>query len=744
MRKLPNLFKPSPFKAGCLVILAAAVLYYSFGQNKPELLTALDNQIINAMFRMRGPESPSGKVIIVDIDEKSLKAVGQWPWPRNIVAELVRSISAENPRSIGFDIVFAEKDRSSPAAQIDRLADFLPEQLNAASVAQVKDALQFDHDRQLGEVVSRTPVVLGYVFQMKDDGLKDRSAIPFPSAGIRISPPEIDYADLSLITGYRAIMNIPEISLAPSEGFFNVFPDPSGTVRRAPLLMLLDGIPYPSLALEMVRSGSNIPDFTIHAASPNGENTSLLGISLGQRFIPTDDRGQLVVNFRGPVGRFTYIPAAEVLEGLHRGRFRDAFVIIGSSAAGLLDVHATPFSPIFPGVEVQATIIDNLLAGDPLSYDVYTEIGLTYTLIIAGGLILSLLLAYSGALAGGLAGLVFILIAISGNYWLFFLNNRLVGLTYPLACIVAVFITVTLFNYFFEYRRKRFLHEAFSHYVSPHLVSEIIRRPEKLALAGEQKDLTVLFSDIRGFTSISEKMAPDALGSFMNTYLSEMSTIVMDHHGMVDKYIGDAVMAIWGAPLDDADQPANAARASLAMLKRLDELRPTWTEQGLPAVEIGIGINSGPVSVGNFGSFQRFDYTVIGDNVNLASRLEGLNKTYGSNLIITEATLKMLDDNFFCRPLDLVRVKGKNEPVAILEPLCEGQPPEKLRLATEYFRLALNHYRQRNFDEAWQILWELNEKSPQTLYRLYLERIREFRVNPPEEDWDGTFTFTTK
>ncbi|HON63244.1 MAG TPA: adenylate/guanylate cyclase domain-containing protein, partial [Deltaproteobacteria bacterium] len=593
--------------------------------------------------------------------------------------------------------------------------------------------------------VAEAPVVLGYVFQLEDDGLKSASDRPLPSAAIKISPGTAGYDDLMLLSGYRAILNIEEISQAPTEGFLNVFPDSSGMVRKTPLLMELDGLPYPSLALEMIREALGEDGVTIHVSrQKTGGRNAILGVSIGDVFIPVDDRGQVTINFLGPVKTFPYLSASDVMKGLHAEEIRDRYVLIGTSASGLLDFHATPFSGIFPGVEVQATIIDNILTGSLFTSDIFTEIGLTYSIIIAGGILLSAMLAYTSALIGGLAGLLCFAAVIAGNYFLFFLNGRLVGITYPLATLTAVFLVVTLFNYFFEYRKKQFIHDAFNRYVSPVVVSEIMKRPEKLTLAGEEKDLTILFSDIRDFTALAESMNPKQLSSFMNTYLTAMSDIVMSTGGMVDKYIGDAIVAIWGAPLDDPYHAGNAVKAALGMKQAVESLKEKWRRQGIPCVDIGIGINTGIASVGNFGSERRFEYTVLGDNVNLASRLEGLNKVYGTPIIISQFTREALNGGFFCRKIDVVRVKGKTVPIEIFEPLVEGEPDPALKAEVELFEEALKHYAQKDFPAALKIITRLQAKKPSPLYRLYLNRIQQFCITPPPDDWNGISSFQIK
>ncbi|MFZ5762111.1 MAG: CHASE2 domain-containing protein [Thermodesulfobacteriota bacterium] len=739
------LFTLSPFKVGCLVVLAAVLLFYSFGQQKPLLLAALDNRVTDAMFRWRGTMPTSSQVVIVDLDEKSLRKIGQWPWPRHTVARLITTIGSAQPKAIGLDIVFAESDRTSPKNFLDELEHYLPGSITQGQIQALKEKEALDHDVALGKAFSETPSVLGYVFQTMDDKLKSEAEKPFPTALIRMEPSQFKYRDLALIPAYRAIINTVQISQGESEGFFNVFPDPAGTVRKVPLFMGLDGVPYPSLALEMLRIGLKEQAVTIHVSEQvKGGEKGILGVSLADKFIPTDESGQITVNFRGPAYTFPYLSAADALAGRDLDQLQGKYVLIGTSAAGLLDLRATPFSNIYPGVEVHANIIDNVLKGDPFSHDFYTEIGLTYTIIILGGLFLSALLAHTSALAGGLGGILLIEATVVGNYHLFFKQNELVGVVYPLATVIVVFMIVTLFNYFYEGRERRFISKAFGHYVSPQVVEEISKNPERLSLKGEQKVLTVLFSDIRGFTTISEKMSPEELGRFMNDYLTAMSNIVMAMKGTVDKYIGDAIMAIWGAPLDDAEHAANCVRAAFGMMAKLNEMRPQWEERGLPVVDIGIGINSGLMSVGNFGSEQRFDYTVMGDNVNLASRLEGSNKTYGTNIIVSEYTRDALGDGFFCRFVDMVRVKGKALPVKIYEPLCEGAPDPQVRQRTEEFEQAMVYYRIQRFDDAEKILAGLQAERPARINELYLERIAHFRDNPPPADWDGAFTFTTK
>jgi adenylate cyclase len=733
---IPDKLRLSPFKIGCLAILFACLVFHTFGNEKPALLTALDNRVTDAMFRWRGSVKTTGSVLIVDIDEKSLREIGQWPWPRNIVAGLIRRILDGNPGVIGMDIVFAEPDRTSPSRYISELQKIFGVNLPPLDPGLGPEIL--NHDLALGRAFSSGPTVLGYSFQLYDDGLKNPEEVPFPSCQIGIEPEDTRFRDLALIKAYRGVVNILDVAQGQSEGFFNVFPDPSGTIRKVPLLMMLDDIPYPSLTLEMFRIGVKQNQFTIHASSQvKSPETGLLGVSVGDRIIPTDDNGQISVNFRGPARTFPYISAVDILRGRHKAPLKDKYVLIGGSAIGLFDLVATPFAVSYSGVEVHASIIDNMIAGDPFTHDIFTEIGWTYSLIIVGGIILSLVLAYSGPLTGGICGLILIIAPLFGNYHLFFLNNTLVGVVYPFLSFLLIFLAVSISNYFFEGQEKSFIRSAFGHYVSPRVVNQLIENPSELSLKGEQKNLTVLFSDIRGFTTISEQMSSEQLSSFMNEYLTTMSNCIIEHGGTVDKFIGDAIMAIWGAPLDDKGHALHALRAAMSMMEQLKKARKDYARRGLPVIDIGIGINTGIMSVGNFGSHERFDYTVMGDNVNLASRLEGANKDYGTNIIVSEFTKNELGAQFFCRFVDKVRVKGKNKAVVIYEPLIEGTPDDDLIREVEAFEKATVDYRNQKLHEAREVIEGLYRKNPLRLYAIYLHRINAYLKNPPPADWDG-------
>lgn len=397
-----------PFCVGCLTIFLSCLVFYSFGSQKPVFLAGMDNKITDIMFRIRGPRPHSGRVVIVDIDEKSLSRLGQWPWPRNLMADLTRAIHEKGAQVIGFDIVFAEADRSSPKNQLEVLTPLLGDPVPVQVRDKILDIYNFDHDAVFGEALANARAVLGYAFQLRDDGLKIDTQVPFPSARLLLIPETARFDTLALVPAYRAIVNVDAVAMAQSEGFFNVFTDDSGTVRQVPLLMSMDGIPYPSLALEAFRIGEGFEDISIHTDKRiKTLQTPVIGVSLGDRFYPTSNNGRLFINHRGPSNTFSYVSAGDLLLKRVFPDFKGKFILVGSSATGLFDLRATPFSPAMPGIEINANIIDNLIQNDPFAYDIFTEIAISYILMVFGGLLLTLLLCRLTPLAGALSAFLF-------------------------------------------------------------------------------------------------------------------------------------------------------------------------------------------------------------------------------------------------------------------------------------------------------------------------------------------------
>ncbi len=764
--------------------IAAALLFVLLRQKEVSyrLLNSLNHRGTDVMFYLRGARPTTGRVVIVDIDEKSLasKELGQWQWPRDKLARILRNINAAGPKAIGLDIVFAEPDRTS----LSRILPDIEKRIGKKLDPEPGD----NHDEVLGLAVEETKTVVGYFFAVEKDERKRSSSIAavtvIPAAKKMPSiqelyPPDlrkycIDLpggelaptgpgmsAEKSIPEAYRAVLNVDDIDLgAETAGFFNAEPDDSGMVRKVPLLYccLLSEPPLEpggkelfnptvgvGLSLAMLKVGADVKEIHYLASRDEG----IYALKIGPNEVYVDGQAHIFVNYRGPAGpaegTFEYVSAIDVYRGqVPREKLSGKYVLVGTSATGLKDLRATPFTSAGPGVEVHANVIDNFLASDALRHDPHLEIMVTLMLVLIGGIALSAILAYAGPLWGGLAGVVFMLLATVGNYYAFFLNNQVIGVTWPLLTVLAIFLTVTLANYFTEGKQKRFLHGAFSTMVSPEVVGEIVKDPGKLSLSGEEKELTVMFADIRNFTGISEKLAPNEICQLLNEFLTEMTEIIQGHHGTVDKFIGDEIMAFWGAPTDDPRHAENAVRAGISMRRGVREFAVEWSKRGLPLFDMGVGLNAGVVRVGNMGSRDRFNYTVIGDNVNLASRLQGLNKAYGTGFIISQSVLDLLPEEFLVRPVDMVRVVGREQPVAIYEPLAVDRSDESAVAAAEAFARALRRYRQRKFTEAREIVAALNAEKAEKLYAVYIERLEALEADPPGADWDGVFVFKTK
>ncbi len=468
------------------------------------------------------------------------------------------------------------------------------------------------------------------------------------------------------------------------------------------------------------------------------------GIRLGDIEIPTDEKARLLVNYYGPYGSMQYYSIVDIIEGNYPpGTFQDKIILVGGAATGLGDVWLTPFDPSLPGVEKHATVISNILQGDFIKKPPSARL-ISLLLIVSIGLALGFfiprmssvlyVLLFTSMTLAVLLGVVVIMFTEFGTW---------VNLTYPFVSLLIVSTGVVVYQYFTEEREKRQIKKAFKMYLNDALVEQLAESHDGLQLGGDEKVLTVLFSDIRNFTSISEGMTPEQLVSLINTYLSLMTKTIMNENGTVDKYIGDAIMAIYGAPIHSDVHPAEACRAALKMMHDLDRVRGEWMERGYPAINIGIGINTGRMVVGNMGSEDRFDYTVMGDSVNLASRLEGLTKAYGAGIIISEFTEGELTD-FVVKDLDLVRVKGKDKPIRIFELLAEGPPDKALELELEQYSEALELYRKMHWGKALDAFNTLEKEHSLMLYNIYGKRCAAFRANSPEGDWDGVFTFVTK
>lgn len=638
------------------------------------------------------------RAVIIAIDEKSTRdpRLGRWPWDRTYHAELVRKLTAAKSRVIAFDVIFSEPHRDDP-------------EFAAALKAATEEGIS---------------ILLPHIGQPE---------VPEPAQVGQ----NITFRDF-----LRPVPLLADQTATPAHA--NVLPDEDGNVRRVPAVVAATGETVPALGLAAEARFLRRP--RVVEGSPTA--SPLLA---GARAIPVDPFGRLIVNFQGPPARegrantFDVLSFVDVLDGtVDPARLRDKAVFIGQMFAGA-DSYATPVSPsgqkMF-GAEIHANVFETILRSEFLATEGIPETILTIVLLaVLGGLILPHLRPLWATLV--------VIVFIAGYYFFAFTafdNGVLLNIVYPVLAIVITYVAMLIYRIVFEESEKRLIQTALGSYTSRQVMDAILANPNLLKLGGEKRQMTVLFSDIRGFTSISERLDPEALVQLLNEYLTAMTDIVFKYEGVLDKYMGDAIMAFWGAPIELKDHAIKACQTALEMIQELHRLQVKWDAEGVPRLDIGIGLNTGPMSVGNMGSRSRFDYTVMGDAVNLGSRLEGLNKEYGTHVIVSEFTEAAVRGQFATRPLDVVAVKGKTEPVAIFELLAaaSGLTPRQERLL-EVYNQGYALYRERRWIDARQRFEQALAIDPADgPSRLYVERCADLADDPPPVDWDGVYVLKHK
>ncbi len=689
------------------------------------------------LYQRQAPRQATGElpIRIVDIDERSLKKIGQWPWPRSILADLVDKLREAGAAVVVFDVIFAEPDRTSPKLLLPLLTDMGVDGDEAKQLL----AKMADPDQRLAEAISKLPVVVSFALTANGG-----TGNPLAKAGFS-SAAAAGWDPLRYVRSFPdAVAALPALQKAAAgNGFDNELPDEwDGIVRHVPLLLRLGDKAVPSLAAEALRLGTGAKTYIAKGAGANGqqsfgENTGLNSVKIGPLVVPTDGAGQVWAHFARPTPD-RFISAADILSGkFDPAKIADNIVLIGASYEGLNDLHATPIDPKMPGVEIQAQLIEQVLQGDFLDKpDWVGGAEIVFALLI--GLVLIVAVPRFGAvLSAGVGGVAVIIVAATS--WFAFRDAKLlVDPIYPIAVIGLVYVLGTILSYRSTEQRQREIRQAFSRYMSPHMVETLAKHPEKLVLGGEIKLITIMFCDIRGFTTLSEGLSAAELAQLINNFLTPMTEIIMENKGTIDKYIGDCIMAFWNAPLDDPDHAKNAVAAAQGMRKKLVELNEGWRAQGKREIHIGIGINTGECCVGNFGSEQRFDYSLLGDPVNLSSRLESLTKQYHVDFIIGEDTAELLDEPNLIE-LDLVAVKGKSRAVRIY-----ALPPHPVETEQYLVRhqALLAAYRRRDWEGALALLEDralAGEPDMAPFYELFRERITQLQVESPPEDWDGVY-----
>ena len=705
------------------------------------ILTSIENQAYDARLKITLPEHVDKQVIIVDIDEKSLEAIGHWPWNRNILANMNDVLfDFYQIKAIGYDMVFAEQDVDEGVKLLDKMAtgSLQDEPAFIAEYHRVISSLR--HDQRFAESLENRKTVLGFV--MDSNTIKGS----LPSAITELDKETLRKLALNKTTGYTANLKLLQKN-AYSGGFFdNPLLDNDGVFRRVPLLQTYKNELYESLSLALTRVAIGSPVIEMLVKTNEDTDDLLLEwLKIGERLIPVDHQSAILIPYIGKHNSFEYISAVDVLnKKVDKEILSGKITLFGTSAPGLFDFRTTPLESAYPGVEVHANIIQGILDGRILHAPGYAK-AFEFIIISIIGLILTFVLPMLSALLSTLFTLGSIILLLGSNYYAWTSAQLVLPIASSILLIILLFALQMSYGFFVESRGKRQLAHLFGQYVPPELVEEMSIKMDEISLDGELREMSVLFSDVRGFTTISESLEPKELTDYINAFLTPITKVIHDNRGTIDKYMGDAVMAFWGAPLEDKQHALHALNSAIEIVERMKFLRKAFSEKQWPEIYVGIGINSGVMNVGNKGSEFRVDYTILGDAVNLGSRLEGLTKVYGVDIITSEYT-KYAVPEFVYRELDRVRVKGKNKPVTIFEPigLSENVNTSEKELLRQ-FHIAIKHYRAQSWDAAEREILALSQLDPgRKIYRIYLDRILHFRENSPADDWDGSFTHTSK
>lgn len=694
------------------------------------------------------------RIVIIDIDEKSIAEVGRFPWSRNVMADLVKKLTVRyKVKAVGFDIMFPEADNSSGYKTLEALAgtEFKDIPEYGKQLATLKNRL--DYDGLFSQAMQGQPVVLGFFLSEAEK----KGAIPKPA----FTEEDLNGRSLNSIQtrGYQG--NLPQLQKAASSGgFVNAEIDADGILRSSPLFAKVGDAYYESLSLATVATAMQAtavkPLFNKRVDSLSESERRHGGIEALGLYSPTEkiripvgENLTVAIQYRGrggpDGGAFRYISATDVLhERVPQKDLEGKILLVGTTAIGLNDLRATPVRSDYPGVEVHANLMRSMLDRSFKHRPDYA-VGAELAIVLIVGISLCLIFPALSPLPAVSVGIVSSGAVVAGNFWVYEHYDALLNITNPLLVIFGLFVINVVWGYFFEVRNRQAIVQLFGEYVAPELVAEMADHPQHYNMEGESRELTVLFVDVRGFTTISEGLTPKALREYINLYLTAMSADIRGNRGTLDKYIGDAVMAFWGAPIALPDHASRAVGSALKMLETAEMLNKDFIARGWPSLKIGIGLNTGQMHVGDMGSNVRRAYTVMGDAVNLGSRLEGITKQYGVGLVVGEAT-KNAAPEFFYRQLDVVRVKGKNEPIPIFEPISLVSKTEAIvRQRVERWHSAYSLVMMQRWDQAEDILNELLKHEPDNhLYKLYQKRLAYYRLHPPGANWDGVTTFETK
>ncbi len=722
--------------ASIALTLLASFFYLSENTTHKEILQRLEAIPYDIRLKITTPikVNDTPPIVIIDIDEASLKQDGRWPWSRRKMANLIQQLSKNNVAVITMDVVQSEKEENPTVRLKEALTEIneeIPDWFNL-----VKSKL--DADAYFVNTVKDKEVVLGYPFHRRLTSITGK----LPTSSIEHN--EINTNNLTTINMRGYTSNLEEFtnSVAGS-GFISSSPDSDGTVRRAPIIASYNNVIYPSLALETARLYLLEDSIKLHTAKIK-EAVSITHLSLGKLNIPTDIKGRILIPYLGKQNHFTYLSASDVL---HKAtpfpELENAIVIIGTSAVGLADLRSTPVQVSFPGVEIQANILHAILHPESIAYNPDWTYGATVVTLVILSLIMILLYPTLQPMSLVIAGITLFLLMFGFNLWLWASQHINLPVVLSLLLIMAISSIYVIYNLIKENSDKRRIHDMFGQYVPLEHINKLIENPDEISTDGEKREMSVLFSDLRNFTSLSEPLSTQELKSFLNQYLTPITKIIFDNHGTIDKYVGDLVMAFWGAPIYNSEHASQAVVAALEMQQKITDMQGEFEALGINEVAAGIGIHTGEMNVGDMGSDYRRAYTVLGDAVNLGSRLESLTKFYGVKILVSEDTKNQCPKISF-RYVDYVRVKGKKDAIKIYEPLAKTIELTKQQIAQlETHEEIFEFYQKGDWKKAKINLKIEQQKTNEKLFQLYLERITKYNSIPPQE-WDGIYTHTSK
>jgi len=747
---MKKLFKLSPFKLSVLITVAGIVAYMA----GIPFLDFMELKTLDLRFRSRDKAPASQQVVLAVIDEKSINTEGKWVWPRSKMAKLINKLSEAGARVTAFDIGFLEPDDQRVVNAISTIqTDIGQFKLNDNRLQAYLEELKLrsDEDRLLAGAIesSQSKVVLGYFFHMGQSDLShvDEKTIEIHQENIapggykfvRYANPEAQ--QLPMIKAALPQSNITRIATAtPYAGYFNMFPDPDGVVRWIPAVIKFRDQLFAPLSM-MAASAYLDEPLSVRVAEFGVES-----VDIGTQSVPTDEAGRVLINYHGPEKTFPHISITDILnDNVPPQMLADKIVMIGATAVGIYDLRVTPFGSVFPGLEIHANVVSSVLQN---RYIIHPGWGALFDLIaiIIAGFLLGFILARTGVIAGGITAFSLGTVFIFFCQYMFSSQGLVLNLVYPVTVLIVTYTAITGYKYLSESHQKKFIKDAFSSYLAPTVVKQLIDSPETLSLGGEERTITAFFSDVQGFTSISEKLTPGELVELLNEFLTEMTDVVLEHEGTVDKFEGDAIIAFFGAPNYLENQAEVACMACIDMQARLEKMRARWREEGQPELHMRIGLCTGPAVVGNMGSKSRMDYTMMGDTVNTAARLEGVNKIYGIYTLVSDSTRHAAGDSIVTREIDAINVIGKAVPITVYEILgYQGSTDQNLLAVADAYNKGLYAYRNQEWNRAIIHFNAALDIDPQDgPSKTMLARCNDYKKSPPPKDWNGAYTMTSK